>query len=88
MEGNGRVSDACITSSVTDHYPRSCVLQARPIGVAKMSKSARLTFWEIGESEGHGFESGPRVFDSWLIQTNDFKIDTCCSLAWHSALLG
>ena len=28
------------------------------------------------------------VFKTWLSQTNDFKIDTCSSLAWYSALLG
>ena len=29
-----------------------------------MSKSDRLPFWEIGESEGCGFESRPHVFES------------------------
>ena len=28
------------------------------------------------------------VFKPWLSQTNDVKIDTCHSIAWHSALLG
>ena len=28
------------------------------------------------------------IFESWSSQTNYFKIDTCHSLAWHSALLG
>ena len=36
----------------------------------------------------HGFESGPRIFEPWSSQTNDFKIDTCCFLARRSALLG
>ena len=33
---------------------------------------------------------GPRTcsFETWLSQTNDFKIDTCHFPAWHSALLG
>ena len=31
----------------------------------RMRKSACLPFWEIGESEGHGFESSPRIFQSW-----------------------
>ena len=41
----------------------------------QMSKSARLPFWEIGESEGHMFESGLHIFKSWLSQTNNLKID-------------
>ena len=53
-----------------------------------MSKSAHLPFWEIGESEGREFESRPRVFYSWSSQNNHFKINTCHSLAWCSALLG
>ena len=28
------------------------------------------------------------AFEPWLRQTNDFKIDTCRSLAWRFALLG
>ena len=28
-----------------------------------------------------------RIPTPW-VQTNDFKIDTCCFLVWHSALLG
>ena len=51
------------------------------------NKSVRLSVWEIGEFEGRGFESGPHIFESWLSQTNDLKIDTCRALAWHSALL-
>ena len=50
--------------------------------------SAHLPFWEIGESEGHGFESGTRRFETWSSQTKDFKIDTCRFLAWCSALIG
>ena len=38
-----------------------------------MKESVRLPFW---------------VFESRLSQTNDFKLDTLHSLAWHSALLG
>ena len=53
-----------------------------------MSKNARLPFWEIRESEGCRFESGPRIFESWLSQTHDIKIDTCRFLAWHLSLLG
>ena len=55
---------------------------------SRMSKSACLPFWETGESEGRGSESEPHIFESSLSQTNDFKIDTCHSLAWRSALLG
>ena len=54
----------------------------------RMSKSINLLFWEIRKSEGRGFVSRPRIFESWLSQTNDFKVDTCCSLVWHLALLG
>ena len=53
-----------------------------------MSKSTRLSFWETGDSEGHGFESRPRIFKSWSSQTNDFKIDACSFLAWRLVLLG
>ena len=52
-----------------------------------MSKSVRLSFWEIGESEGRGFEFRPHVFESWSNQVDDFNIDTCHFLAWCSALL-
>ena len=31
---------------------------------------------------------GLAVFKPWLGQTNDVKIETCCSPAWHSTLLG
>ena len=30
----------------------------------QMSKNTCLPFWEIGESEGHGFKSSPRIFES------------------------
>ena len=50
--------------------------------------SSRLPFWEIGESEYRGFETSACGFETWLSQTNDFKIDTCCFLAWSSALIG
>ena len=53
-----------------------------------MNKSIRLQFWEIGESEFRRFESGPHIFESELSQTNDFNIDSCRSLVWHSTLIG
>ena len=57
--------------------------------VGRMSReSIRLPFWEIREYEDHGFESGTRIFKPWSSQTNDCKVDTCCSLAWRLALLG
>ena len=43
--------------------------------------SVCLPFWELGKLK-------PRGFESWLSQTNDFKIDTCHFLARRSALLG
>ena len=46
------------------------------------------SFWEIGESEDCGFESGVRGIEPWLNHTNDFKIDTCLFLAKRLALLG
>ena len=50
-----------------------------------MSRASRLPFWEIGKSEPCEFESEPRV--RTLDESNQFKIDTCCFLAWRSALL-
>ena len=43
--------------------------------------SAHLPFWEIEESEDHGFET-------WSSETKDYKIDTCRFLAERLALLG
>ena len=34
-------------------------------------------FWEIGESEDCGFQSGARRFETWSCQTKDFKMYTC-----------
>ena len=56
--------------------------------VGRISKSARLLFWVISESEGLELEFGPRIFESWSSQTNDFRSDTCRFLAWRSPLLG
>ena len=53
-----------------------------------IEKSTRLPFWEIGESEDHGLESGAYGFETWSSETSDFKIDTYCFPAWPSALLG
>ena len=47
-------------------------------------KCIHLPFWKIVESEGLGSNLGLAVFEPWLSQTIEFKID----LAWWSALLG
>ena len=51
------------------------------IGVFASLQSICLPFWEVRESE-------PHVFESYLSQTNHFKIATCHFLVRRSALLG
>ena len=53
-----------------------------------MSKSTPSYSGRLGNPKVAGSNSKPHVFESWSSQTNNFKIDTCCFLAWLSAILG
>ena len=54
----------------------------KPVGVAKWVERPPPVL-----GEDCGFESKAHGFETWSSQTKDFKMDTCCFLAWRLELL-
>ena len=54
----------------------------------QMSSTPASPFGRSGNPKGAGANPELVVFEPLLNQTDDFKIDTCHTLAWRSALLG
>ena len=55
---------------------------------SRMSRPSGSCSGILGNMKVGGSSPDVPVFEPWSSQTNDFKFDTCRSLAWHSTLLG